>query len=435
LRETRAAYRDLINKNVFLANATTFGLNVPPPALSLTPRLTVTAALQSVMNSASERFTALCRCGCAVSPEKGIAVMQDLYEVQKSLVGVLNTSFTGVFDTNTAIFASLLNAYLDTAIPGTPPNNLSLKAAIQASGLKAAIAAQNAINGLALNWSGEAVTGNLQVTYQGSNRGLTLVAGDTTPFLYTYRVTNMTNRTLDIQLSAGFDAPRADWSANVTLRDATGAAVSSVTLEPFSPNNQNNPAAFRDIIVAVVTPVAPIGTTGTLRFRAEVPPPAGVADEETTPQPLVIGEGEEPEPATTVTFLGPVEIDGNPNSAPVGDEITYTFRFRFHTTQGQTTRDFRLFVDITSPSSVAGLYTIRFGNRQSETDTSVISPTRRATRTFPLTNDLDDLVIMHVIPQSGAPSAPLTFAARIQSTTDTTLRDVTPPQTIAANPN
>jgi hypothetical protein len=469
LRETRAAYRDLIFRNVFLANTTTFGRNLPSPALSLTARLTVTAALQSVMNTASERFTTFCRCGCAISHEKGLAVTQDLYDVQKSLVAVLGTSsanvfsrgltnvinsgfnnflsretgfgdfidagFTNAFDQNTSTFATLLNTYLDTAIPGPAPNNLSLRAAIQAQNLNAALVAQNAINGLALNWSGEAVTGNLQVTYRGSDRGLTLVAGDTRPFLYTFRVTNMTNRTLDIQLGAGFDAPRADWNAGVSLRDATGAAVSSVTLDPFSANNPNNPAAFRDVIVAVVTPQAPFGSTGMLRLRAEVPPPAGVADEETTPQPLNIGDAEVPEESTTVAFLGPVQIDGNPASAPLGDEITYTFNFRFHTTEGQTTRNFRLFIDIAGAATGFIPYTIRFGNRQSETDPAVVSPTRRATRPFPLTSDADDLVIMHVIPQTGSPSAPLNFTARIQSTDDNELRDVTTTLNITANPN
>ncbi|HEX6623403.1 MAG TPA: hypothetical protein VF064_06795 [Pyrinomonadaceae bacterium] len=468
LRETRAAYRDLILRNVFLANATTFGRNLPSPALSLTARLTVTAALQSVMNSASERFTTFCRCGCAISHEKGLAVMQDLYDVQKSLVAVLGTSsanvfsrgltnvinsgfnnflsrdtgfgnfidagFTNAFDQNTFTFATLLNTYLDTAIPGTAPNNLSLRAAIQAQNLGAAIRAQNAINGLALNWSGEAVTGSLQVAYRSSDRGLTLVAGDPTPFHYTFRVTNMTNRPLDVQVSAAFDAPSTSWNSGVSLRDTTGAPVSSVTLEPFSQNDPNNPAAFRDVVVAVITPQAAFGSTGTLRFHAEVPPPVGVFDDATPPQPLVIGDAAAPESSTTVTFLA-VSFTGIPASAPVGDEITYTFNFRFHTTEEPTTRSFRFFIDIGGAATGFIPYTIRFGNRQSETDPAVVSPTRRATRPFTLTSDADDFVVMHVIPQTGSPSAPLNFTARIQSTDDNELRDETAQQTITANPN
>src|SRR5205807_836193 len=134
-----------------------------------------------------ERYVAACRCNCVLSHQQALAIMQDLYDVQKSLFAVMNAPWENIDIGSMKDYAALLKTYLDTAIPG---GKTALGPAITAHDFQAAIDAQNAINGLNANWTGEVVTGNLDVKYQQSDRGLVLKIGDTMPFRYTFRVWN-----------------------------------------------------------------------------------------------------------------------------------------------------------------------------------------------------------------------------------------------------
>ncbi|MDT7807745.1 MAG: hypothetical protein QOJ70_1558 [Acidobacteriota bacterium] len=143
LKQTRQTYRDLVNKNVFLRTITT------PQAL--TARLSVTGVLQASMNTAGERFVAACRCDCVASHEKGLALMQDLYDAQASMVKVMLTDWGKIELGSMKDYASLVAGHLDVAISG---GRSSLKAALNAKDLKAALDAQNAINAIGLKWAG-----------------------------------------------------------------------------------------------------------------------------------------------------------------------------------------------------------------------------------------------------------------------------------------
>jgi hypothetical protein len=147
LKQTQQNYRDLVHKNVLLRTITT------PQALIA--RLTVTAAIQATMNAAGERLVAACRCDCVSSHEKGLALMQDLYDVQKSMVKVMTQDWGRVEVGNMKEYASLVANHLDVAIPGGRP---SLKAALNAKDLKAVLDAQNAINAIGVKLATETNT-------------------------------------------------------------------------------------------------------------------------------------------------------------------------------------------------------------------------------------------------------------------------------------
>lgn len=419
LRETRQTYRDFVQKNVFLGNVTA------PQGLSA--RLSVTAALQAVWNAAGERFVAACRCNCVLSPDKALAVMQDLYDAQKTLASVMKADWGDISLGGMPDYVKHLASLLDVATPGQKP---SFKAALEAKDLKAALNAQNVINGLGATWSGEVVTGNLEVTYQSSGRGTTLKLGDTAPFDYTFRVLNKTNRALDIELRAAFQAPREAWNAGVTIKNFPGDP-GAVNLQPYNPSDPNNPAAFADVVVSVTTPVnASEGDKGLLRLAASVPSPVGVADYDE--KELAVGSEATTEPATTVDFVSAPDIDGNPSAAPVGDDLAYTFHTRFHTTAGATTRDFRFIVVYGSPADASSLYTVTFGNKTAETDATLTNTAQKATKPYPMTNDVDDSVIVIVRPAGGAVGHPLTFKVRVQSVQDSTLSKESQNFTVAA---
>jgi hypothetical protein len=426
LRDTRDAYRNLIQKNVFLANA------LSPEAL--TPRLVVTSALQSVMSTASERHVSTCRCNCVLSREKGLAVMQDLYEVQKNLVAVLSTDWGRSFNAvGLKGFANLLKTYLDVAIPGSPSSRPSLKAAIAASNLNAALDAQNFINGMGGQWAGEAVTGNLDVTYHPpSSRGKTLVRTATgglpnPPYRYTFRVTNKTNRALEIKVRAGFDAPQSEWDDGVTV-----ISGDTVNLQPFNASNPNNPTAFSDVIVEVIPPSAQdasIGSNGTLRLVSSVDPPVNVSDDDSVD--LTIGTKDAPEAATGVSILKGKDasgndllvIDGSPNAAPTNEPVTYTFKTIYSTATGPTPRNFRFFVMLDQPANANNLYTVHFDNKTTETDTGVNTATQKATLPYPMASGAQDEVQVSITPKAAAIGHPLTFRARLQAVDDVNLKD------------
>lgn len=417
---TREAYRSLIERNIFLANET------KPEAWTV--RISVQHALQRVMSTASERYVNACRCGCGINYEQAVNLLSDLYDAQKGLVAIFNEGWpTSIDVSKLRAFAETLDSYLDIATPGLA-NMPSLRAAITARNLEAALEAQNAINGLVNLWTGEATVGNLKVLYQSSERGKTLVLEDKGKFKFTFRVTNKTDRTLQIQLQAQFDSPRQSWNSSIDpIQDAAGNEVNTILLQPFNDSNSTNPNAFQDVIVSIATPPdASEGQTGTLRFTSMVPPPTGVSDDDVIE--LNIGKKEVPEEPVSIRFTqGSPEIEGDPGQASVGGEVRYTFRYVFRTTQvPPQPQNFRFKLSILSDAKVSKLYSIRFGKKT--LDPSISTETAKVSLPFPLSNNQQDDVIVSIIPLPGAAGSSnvLHFKAELQSTTDPELETPKP---------
>lgn len=413
LGETRDAYRGLILKNAFLGNATSGG--------ALTARLTVTAALEVAMNAAGERTVAACRCECVLSFDKALALLKDLYDAQLNLHAVMTADWGTIPLGGMTMYASLLKNYLDVATPGAGGSKPSLKAALTAQDLKAAIYAQDMINGISFKQSGDVTSGNVEVKFQSSEQGLTLARNSSTPFNYIFRVTNKTNKPFGVQLEAGFDTPRTTWNAGVHLLTQAGNEVSFVQLQPYNASDPNNPAAFRDIVVAVTTPPnEPDGAVGVLRLTATIPDEAKSADDIVT---LTVGPAPTTEPPSVVTFISQTST-GNPTSAGIGNDVTFGFTYRYHTTTGATTRDFRCRLNV--DSGLAARYNITFENTNKHTEpasnTALVTATQKASTTFPLTNNVNDHILVRLIPLPGTPTAnTLTFRVRIQAENDPTL--------------
>lgn len=464
LRECREAFSDLNKKNVLFNDVSQTEL--------MAKRLSVFAAIQDVSSIADGRYLAACRSGNAPDLEGALAMLKELYEAEKSLVeelkeglsfsgdsgfsagaggfggfgGGINFSgfFSGLSQSFTSIvelmkllsFANLLETYLDVGIPGNKP---SLKSALDQKNLKAAIEAQDAINGLAASWSGEATTGTIEVRYQSSNRGKTLVVssqpGGANPFEYTFRITNKTNRKLDIQLSAEFLSPRESWNSAISILDTDGANIQTVSLDSFNPNNPNAPGAFTDVVVSIVTPVeAQAGQTGNLSVRAFVPPPAGVAG--TDQLALSAGNEEVSEAPTSVSFTpqSPVLTSGSMNQASVGSPTSLRFDSLFHTTQAPTSRQFTFRVSVTSPGTAGSLYNIQFTDKNQGTPPAPPAGVilQRVTQPFMMQNDVQDSTTVRIVPLSGSIGSAnaLIFSVTLQAVDDASVTASKGPFTI-----
>lgn len=415
--ETRDAYRALIQKNAFLANATS--------GEALTARLTITSALHSAMNAASERQVAACRCDCVLSHERALALMKDLYDAQKNLASVMRADWGGVQLGSMPTYSTLLLNYLDVATPGTGGNKPSLKAALTAKDLKAVVYAQDMINGIAIKQSGDVPSGNVDVDFLNSDSGLTLARGVTSPFNYNFLVTNKMNRAFDVQLSAGFDPPRAAWNAGVhVLTPAGDEILAPFTLQPFNASAPGNTAAFRNVVVAVNTPPSEVdGTTGTLRLTALVPELGKSADDTVT---LTIGPAPTTEPPSTVTIISQ-SATGAPGTAGVGVPVTFGFTYVYHTNTGATPRNFRCHLNVAS--GTASRYEISFENitkhTEPVTNTALVTATQKVSTPFPLTNNVNDHILVRLIPlaapSGGTLANTLTFRVRIQAEDDPAL--------------
>jgi hypothetical protein len=247
--------------------------------------------------------------------------------------------------------------------------------------------------------------------------------GGTEPFDYTFRVTNKTNKTLDIQLAAEFLSPREDWNSAISVLDTTGVNIQTVTLEPFNSSTPNAPEAFRDVVVSIVTPPeAQAGDTANLSFRAFVPPPVGVAG--TDQIALSAGNTEVPEAPTSVSFTpqSPVVTSGSLNQASVGNPVSLRFDSLFHTTQEPMSRQFTMRVVVTSPGNADSLYNIQFLDKPQGTP-GALPPgavAQRVTQPFAMQNDAQDSTTVRVVPLTGSVGTPnrLTFSVTLQAVDD-----------------
>jgi hypothetical protein len=422
LRETREAYRDLVQRNVLLGDVTR--------PEGLTPRLLVSSALQAVASAAGAHYAS---CGSLVTQEKGVELLGDLYELQKVLTAVMSRDWGSVPVGRMREYAAILDSHLDTATPGDPTNKPSLGAAVAARDLRAATDAQDAIIRLVRSWTAGPggpgggsveVIGNLEVSSRSGRTG-TLVRAATSPFVATFRVTNRSNIRLNARLSAAFEgAPSEDWNRGVHLvtpPEASGGALPLAIDE------------FRDIDVEVTTPPgATDGQSATLRFTAQDPVQPGIIHRDAIV--LTVGPASAP-PSPAVEFDpgAPLSIrGGDPSAAPLNTRITYALAYRYHVPpelipagRQPPPQRFRCFVRFEGASGAdARNLSVNFAGpvsspKRVETDPSIVSDTVRATQPFELTNDVDDSV--DVVVRALAPLS-LDFRISIEAVDDSAIR-------------
>lgn len=404
LTETRDAYRDLLTRRVFdTAEEPEWFFTLPTLAATTTSSSvgsaivgTVrdasyqTAAILDVMSTAGS--WAAVACAALTDPEKALEILRQLYTVQRELVDVFRHGAGPNVLTKPQDFARQLLVYLDDRITAT---QLALGPALDQENARAALGAQDAINQLVALWSGDVTVGNLGVLYQSSSRGRTLVPNDPDPFEFVFRVDNLTNRDLDVQLAAEVLPPRGDWTPSVHIFDESGVEISFVRLRAGRENPEDAETSQEVRLSLVTPPSAALGQTATLRLRAFVPSPVSVAAQDVVA--LSVGEQDVPEEETNVRFTGPPDVSSPLSNAHVGNPIEMTFEVVYHSAAPATGRSFRFRLQATS-SGTAQLYLLDF-----------------AAEPFTLQSDVPHDIIAQVIPQAGAVGSPLTFIAVIES--------------------
>jgi len=428
IRDAATVYLNMHNKGLVYSTEST--------GAGLTTRLGVISALQFVVNTASAQHVAVCGCSCGLSYDQALNTLLLLYTAQAQLVTALKADAAHA-PTGTTEYTNALNDHLDVAVPAAPTNKPSLAAALIAKNLNAAVEAQIAINGLSFLAAGQSSTGNLRVRFTTSNKGRNLVPSIREPFTYTFRVENRMNTAVQVQLNAAF-ADRPTWNEDIST-SVDGIDRSFINLQAFNPANPADPSTFADVVVSVMAPLsATMEETGSLRLTATVPK-LGKSQDDTVN--LKISDQLEDEPDSTIDFTAPMGASRVLTGVPLGGAgVTLTFTVRYHTTLTEAnTRDFRLFALITSPESIAVRYQFTFKNKLNAdiTETQnvpagLITATKKASKPVTLTNDVDQVIKITVVPQPSTGAVPsasgttLTFNVRIESTTDNTLGKTDP---------
>jgi hypothetical protein len=330
------------------------GTFVPPDGSTVPIKavLQVTAALQRVS------MTGLIGVAIVQSADTTglLKVFQRLYDTQSDLVALLSSQTLGSGDVGQkTLFCQLMKIQLDQ---DQANGVLSFHSALNQANLGAAISAQNRINGIVMNHSGDVTLGNLQVVYQGSDNGETLVLNDRSPYRYFFRVFNKTNKTLDAQVSAAFRGSPAAWSNSIKI---TGSPQLT-GLSPFNPSSPSDSKAYRDIEVVVTTPSTGIQLTEIvfLDLKAEIAAPNSPSD--TGSVQLTVGSQKTPPQLNWIRFSAPpAVIAGNPKGAVQLEPVTYRFSYLFHSsTSPNTPRKFLVKVSVTSLATEANLFAINF---------------------------------------------------------------------------
>lgn len=349
-----------------------------------------------------------------------VEVFGQLYQGEHDLGVLLNSNIPGVSNpTPRLLFAQRLNALLDVndGVTGA----LSLKNAVSQKDVEAAIAVQNRINGIALTESGEAIVGNIQVTYQGSTRGETLVIDDRQAFGYIFRVTNKTNKLLKIQLAKEFLPPKQSWSSSATI---VGGEGRTLDLKPFDSANPTDSSTFQDVQVNVITPSGTSsGDIGVLKVRAFVPPPVNVSGP--FELPLTVGTVGGPAQRTFIRFDSstPTTVAGNPNSAQIDDPVELQYSFQFTTDTMPNTRDFRFRIESTNPSSDMALFGFDFITAGVQLDSAASTPAAKVSTVFQVTAGQPKSVTIQVLPLTGSSGKTLNLKCSVVATDDQALSD------------
>jgi hypothetical protein len=370
LFETYDAYSRLSTRGSFLPDGT--GADAFSAALGMTTAIQNVLILAAASTGPAE----------ASSVDGLVEIFSRLYTAQKNLTVLFLTSIPGVSNPQPRmLFAQRVAAVLDS---DESSGALSLKSAIAQNKADAAILAQDRVNGVVMSEAGDSVIGSIGVQSRGTTRGDTLVIGDAQPFGFIFRVTNLTNRPLTIQLTSGFPAPRESWSGSTAI---VGGAGQLLNLRPFDSANPNNPAAFQDITVNVVTPAgASSGDTGALQLRAFVPAPINIAGVDSAP--VKVGTVQSNPQASNIRFDAgtPVTTSGNPSGVNSSSSAEMRFDFGFTTSSGPTTRSFRLRIDTTDTAAAMQKFFAAIEDADVPVDNGASTPTKVQSQQFSLSD-------------------------------------------------
>jgi len=304
---------------------------------------------------------------------------------------------------------------------------LSLKNAVAAKNVDAAIEGQDRVNGIVLTETGESVIGKLEVSYRGSTRGEVLALNDAAAFGYIFRITNKTNKHLDgINIAAAFTTPREAWSGSVSIVGGSGQALS---LRPFDPSAAADAGAFRDVQVNVVTPPGSAkGQSGKLKFSASVAPPISIGNFDTVP--LTVDDAPVAAQPSSVKFLDstPVTEEGNPANATKNESVVLRFDIRYTTTVGASPRDFVMKIVTTNTVADFALFDI-------STDIGIQGTTSKSktSNRFTLRDGQQQSVLVQVVPGGGAGGKTLALDFTVEAVDDATV-SVTRPRPITVKP-
>jgi hypothetical protein len=401
------AYSNLIARNSYLPDGT--GADALSAAINITT--TVQRVLMLASASAAQTDSA--------TTDDLIGIFQRVYSAQRDLATLFSSSIPGVSNPQPRLeFAALLAATLDNnqGVTGA----LSLKNALTQKDANAAVLAQDRVNGVVMNESGDVVIGGITVSYRGSTRGETLVPNDAQPFGYLFRVTNSTNRALSIQLQGSFQPPRDNWSGSVSIVGGSGQILQ---LQPFDQSNPSNPGAQQDIQVNVVTPAGTaVGDTGVLQLRAFVPAPINVAGVAVTT--LTVGNAATGAQPSRVRFtqISPVTTDGDPQNVSAAAFASLRFDFSFTTNTPPSSRNFRLRFDATDAAKMA-LFFVAFQDGDKPIDSQATTPTRVQTKSFPLSDSQNSSINVVFGPKTVAAGATLPLTATLEAVDDPTIAD------------
>ena len=405
--DARSAYSALVKKGSFLPETNS--------ADALHSAISITAYLQDVASAALSAGVL----SYVTGTDNLLEAFRRLYDRQRDLVVLFAAAIPGIPDTSDhRLFSTLLNIQLEQ---NDSLGGLSLKNALDSKNLDAAIAAQARINGLVMNQGGDVTTGNLEVTFGGSQGTETLVINSPTAAVILFNVTNKTNRTLTaIQLKAEFiEDSRKSWTQFATVVDpVTGNALASISLSPFDSNKPTDPSAKRQVGVAVRTPTgAADGDSGTLQLTASVPAPVGVID--SAERKLFVGSTASPPKPATITFTQDSPIaSGDLANSTEGTPLTLDFTFNFNVLQGPQTRDFRSRVEISSSAADAGLFKIQFGPAALAIDAAASNATKKVSLPFQMTHGSKRTWRVVITPQAGASHKQLVLKAVVESIAD-----------------
>lgn len=255
LKQAWSSYKGLLQANAVLPKSITND--------SLPVWLAIHTVLQSIMQySIAESVTAS---SGNLTRKQMQQVFSAMYSYQKELTAVLEYRFEGDenYDVRHALVIELLRHLDGTGLPAGQP---VLETSVTDNDIWGMLGAQNAINHVVSQWSGDIVIGFINMQHRASPDGDVLVP-DGGDFVFLYALQAFTDRRATFSLNAGmFETTGGAWGDAVIIRDAdSGAEINEITLNSLQ----------EKLIEIVVTPPtgATVGTTAVLRLTAIIPAP------------------------------------------------------------------------------------------------------------------------------------------------------------------
>ena len=409
LFQTFEAYGRLLARSSFLPDGNS--------AAALAAALGMTTTFQNVIMLA----TASTGSAATATTDGLVSIFSRLYDAQKTLSILLASSIPGVSNPQPRLlYAQLLSNALDNDVGVT--GALSLRSAVSQNQPDAAARAQDRINGISTSEAGDAVVGSIDVLYRPpSTRGETLVLNDPQPFGFVFRVTNRTNRKLDIQLKADFASPRDAWSTFATVAGGAGRILS---LRPFDLANPTASGTWQDVQVNVMTPAGTNkGDTGTLRLLAFVPAPVSIGNIGTVP--LTVGDAATIPQESNVRFdIGaPVATSGDQGAITTNSPAELRFDATFTTSKAPTSRTFVFRVETPDSAATMQKFFIQFEDADVPINPNRTTGTRIESQPFTLNDGIGRSIFALIGINTAAAGDTLNLAATLAATDDPAVTD------------